>query len=88
MRVIPSLLEFLRGAKAPRCSRCGEPILQTHRWRLVYHRFLFFRWSTQEHRQCLTEKGSIQVKQIHTINPAIQTQQNRPLIYILTETSD
>ena len=52
MRVIPSLLEFLRGAKAPRCSRCGEPILQTHRWRLVYRHFLWFRWETIYHRDC------------------------------------
>lgn len=38
--------------RVPRCSRCGHPVIKTHRFRVVHHRFLFFRWDTIEHRSC------------------------------------
>lgn len=34
------------------CSKCHLPIQKTHRWRTVYHRFLFWTWQTTEHRNC------------------------------------
>jgi len=34
------------------CSKCKSPIAKHHRWHTVYHKFLWFTWATQEHRDC------------------------------------
>lgn len=52
MTLFRSIREFLRGSDAPRCSLCKNPIRRTHRFRVVHHRFLWFRWETRVHRDC------------------------------------
>ena len=34
------------------CDKCGKSVLPHHRWKMVNHKFLFFRWFTVEHRDC------------------------------------
>ena len=34
------------------CSKCKSPITRTHRFHAVHHKFLFFHWTTTEHRDC------------------------------------
>ena len=34
------------------CNKCKSAILKTHRWRTVWHKFLWFRWETIQHRDC------------------------------------
>lgn len=52
MKPFQHIRDFLQAIRVPLCGRCGHPILMTHRFRLVHHRFLFFRWDTFEHRHC------------------------------------
>lgn len=52
MNLLASICEVLRGSNRPRCSRCKSPIRKTHRFQVVHHRFLWFRWETREHRDC------------------------------------
>ena len=46
------------------CQRCKEPILKTHRWRTVYHKFLWFTWQTSEHRDCAHPSSVPKVKRL------------------------
>jgi hypothetical protein len=34
------------------CTKCKNHIAKHHRWRTVYHHFLFWAWGTFEHRDC------------------------------------
>lgn len=34
------------------CNLCHLPIQKSHRWKTVYHRFLFWTWASFEHRDC------------------------------------
>jgi hypothetical protein len=34
------------------CTLCHLPIAKSHRWKTVYHRFLFWTWASFEHRNC------------------------------------
>lgn len=52
MKFISPIIEFLRSIRVPLCAQCGHPILMTHRFRLVHHKFLWFRWDSVEHRHC------------------------------------
>ena len=37
---------------ADKCKICKKPFLRSHRWRRVWHKVLWFRWSHREHRNC------------------------------------
>jgi hypothetical protein len=46
------------------CTRCDKPILRGHRWRSVWHKFLWWNWATSEHRDCSKPNAAPAVKRL------------------------
>jgi hypothetical protein len=42
------------------CHTCKRPILPTHRWKVEYRKFLFFRWHAITHRDCDRPEANLQ----------------------------